>query len=93
MIKLKLEYELPDEEFVDLVAAINNGLIAVQNVYDSLKLGCTVPKPFTPFEELSFEELDEFTAKRLTVYKKFYDYLMEVEKIHIKNFAASMERR
>lgn len=77
---MKVEYELTDEEFKDFMSAVNNSLFLLGRTYWSMKLGAEVPRQFEKmFDKYSDEELEILLDRRLKSFKKFYDYLEELE--------------
>ena len=78
---MKIEYEIKDEEFPTLLAALNNGFLSLQSTYFALKLGCDVPKVFEKMQETySYAELDRMSEQRLKAFLEFYNYLAALEK-------------
>ena len=80
MNTMKVEYELPDEEFNDFIAALNNSLFLLGRTYWSMKLGVEVPRQFEEMlDRYSDEELEILLDKRLKSLQKFYKYIEELE--------------
>ena len=79
---MKIEYEIPDEEFSTFLAALNNGVLSLNHIYFCLNLGLQVPSVFEPLEDnYSCTELMELTSRRMDAFKKFYAYLESLEKV------------
>lgn len=76
---MRIELNYTQEELSTLLDGLNNAIIAVNNVYNALKLGCTVPKEFAVFEEYSFDEIDNLAYFRLSALKDLYQYLLRFE--------------
>ena len=77
---MKIEYELPDEEFNDFISALNNSLFLLGRTYWSMKLGVEVPRQFEEMlDKYSDEELEILLDKRLKSFQKFYRFIEELE--------------
>lgn len=80
MNTMKIEYELPNEEFNDFISALNNSLFLLGRTYWSMKLGAEVPRQFEEmFDKYSDEELNVLLDKRLKSFQKFNRYIEELE--------------
>ena len=76
---MKIELNYTQEELSTLLDGLNNAIIAVKHVYNSLKLGCEVPREFDAFEKYSFDELDNLVYYSLSALKDLYQYLLRFE--------------
>lgn len=80
MNTMKIEYELPDEEFHDFISSLNNSLFLLGRTYWSMKLVAEVPRQFEEmFDKYSDEELNVLLDKRLKSFQKFYRFIEELE--------------
>lgn len=71
---MKIEIEVPDIKTAAI--AINNAIVAYNDIVWSIILGCEVPNKFRPLKTLDDEELE----KRLSCLKDIYKQLEEMEK-------------
>lgn len=70
---MKIEYEIPDEEFPVFLAALNNEFLSLQSTYFAMTLGCDVPKVFEPMQKkYNYDQLSTLSEERLNSFLKFY---------------------
>lgn len=76
-MEIKLNYTY--DELTTLLDGLNNAILAVQEVYNALLLGCSMPKVFNDFEKMSFEEIDRFVTIRKGALLDLYQHLLQYE--------------
>lgn len=76
-MQIKLNYTY--DELTTLLDGLNNAILAVQEIYGALQLGCAVPKVFSEFEKKSFEEINELVTIRKGALLDLYQHLLQYE--------------
>ena len=76
---MKIELEYSPKELTTLLDGLNNAIIALNPIYQALKLGCLVPKEFEEMAKKDCEELEQLTHFRLKALHKLYQDLLNYE--------------
>ena len=79
-ICIKLEYD--EDSLKTTIDALNNAIIALNDVYGAARLGCDYPEKFRPvFEGKTFEEMDKICQSRKEALYKLYQVYLNEEKV------------
>lgn len=77
---MKIELDYTDKELTTLLDGLNNAILAIENVYHALELGCDLPSNLNHLSGWSEEEIYKYTYLRLHALRDLYQNLLNYER-------------
>ena len=78
MAEIKLNYT--QEQLHTLLDGMNHSILALQDIYSAARIGCQIPQKFAKkFDTMPYDEIDNYTNKRLNILLDLYYYLLSFE--------------